>query len=556
MTSAERQKTIALLRQKVKLYEALEKSGTIGKDDLIKYHAALKDLAKVERIESGWQSIMAFAKIYFSGSSPSDLLQDHTPSPDFHYELVDILRQNATSEWGSRTSLCAPRSHSKSTIVSNIFLCWVACYQDDINRAYWILIGDKQATAQSQLNVVRMAFEENERIIEDFGNLIDKSTALELVLKSPTTGKPATKFQAAGAGEALRGLRWGAARPNVVCDDLEGNDNVSTSEQIQKMQTYFDSTIVPLGDPQRMMILVIGTILHYQSLLAVLITKRPDWKSKSYAALVHFPDRMDLWDQWQRIYSARDEGNSPAEASEIAGQKARQFYLDHKEEMDAGAEVLWPERMPLYDLMQMRVTNPLAFATEMQNNPQDSDSCVFNKYHTYDPTEIDISELEIIGGVDPSMAETKRADPSAIITIGKSKVGIYYVLDIDVRRRSPDKIIEDILTKHAIYNYKWFSVEAVQFQAFFANELKKRSAISGDYLNIREFKSTVKKLLRISSLEPMVTNGYLRFLPSQIPILEELMYYPKVKNDDCLDVCSQVIEQDSKRGGRGVIARL
>ena len=556
MKSCDRIAAIKLLKQKINLYEQLEASSSLVKEDLVKYRQALLDLDKLQRIENGFQDIMSFAFSYFRGSEPSDLLQEHTPSPPFHWEITSKLRAAAMNEWSSKSLVIAPRSHSKSTIVSNIFLVWLVCYAEDVGRYYWILLGDKQGTAMAQLNVVKFAIEENERLKADFGNLTSKTwNALEIVAGSPDQQ---VKIQAAGSGEALRGLRWGANRPNVLADDLEGPDNVSTPEQILKTLTWFDQTLTNIGDPRRSCMLMVGTVLHYQSLLATLAYTRPEWDAMVYKALVSYPDNMHLWDKWQKIYHSRTEGNNPIEATRIAGEKAQQFYEDNKEAMEQGAKVLWSERMPLYEIMRQRATNPYAFSTELQNEPIDVETQVFKNYTTYDPPEFDIEELEILGGVDPSLKETKRSDPSAILTVGKSKQGLYYVLDVDCRKRAPDQIIDDLLMKAKNFHYKWVSVEAVQFQQFFADEVKKRSAVAGLYLSVREFKSSIKKELRIKSIEPLVTNGYIRFSASQLvgELGDQLRYYPKVKHDDILDCLSQIIEQDRKRSGRGSISSI
>lgn len=308
MKSADRVAAIALLNQKIQLYEQLEQAGSLGRDDMLKYHAALTDLDKQQRIEAGFQDIMVFAKNYYSGSGPQDLLQDHTPNPPFHWELTSKLREVAIDEWTSKTVIAAARSHSKSTFASNIFLCWIVCYVEDVKRYYWILLGDKQGTAAQQLAVVKNAFEENERIKADFGDLTTRTwNQLEIITAN------GCKIQAAGSGEALRGLKHLAQRPNVLCDDLEGPDNVSTSDQINKTITWFDQTVTNLGDPRRSCFILVGTILHYQSLLATLINKRPDWDASVYPALIKYPTNMYLWDRWQKIYHSRTEGDSPAD---------------------------------------------------------------------------------------------------------------------------------------------------------------------------------------------------------------------------------------------------
>lgn len=556
MKSCDRVAAIKLLRQKISLYEQLEASKSLGKEDLVKYRQALLDLDKLQRIEEGFQDIMSFAFSYFNGSESGDLLQEHTPSPPFHWELADTFREAAMSKVPSKKLIVAPRSHSKSTLISNIGICWLICYAEDVGRYFWILLGDTERTAMVQLNTVKNALEENERLKADFGDLTSKTwNSLEIIAGTPGH---LTKIMSAGTGGALRGIRYLAHRPNLICDDLESESNVSTPEQIQKTLTWFDQTLGNIGSPKDSCQIIVGTVLHYQSLLATLANTRPEWDAKMYKALVSYPDNMHLWDKWAKIYHSRSEGNNAMEATRIAGEKAQQFYDENKEAMDQGAEVLWPERMPLYEIMRQRTVNPYSFSTELQNEPIDTETQVFKQYTTYDPSEINIDELSIIAGIDPSLKETRRSDPSAILTVGKSKQGIYYVLDVDCRKRAPDQIINDLFMKCKTFNYKWVSIEAIQFQQFFADEVRKRSAMAGLYLSVKEFKSAVKKEMRISSIEPLVTNGYIRFTASQLvgETGDQLKFFPKVKNDDILDCLSQIIEQDRRKSGRGSISSI
>jgi predicted phage terminase large subunit-like protein len=554
MKSCDRIASIKLLKQKVDLYVQLEASGSLGKEDLVKYRQALLDLDKLQRMEDGFQDIMQFAFNYFKGSESSDLLQDHTPSPPFHWELANTFREAVMSKGPSKKLIVAPRSHSKSTLISNIGICWLICYAEDVQRYYWILLGDTERTAMVQLNTVKNSIEENAKIKADFGDLTTKTwNSLEIIAGNPGHF---IKVMAAGTGAALRGTRYLAHRPNLIGDDLEGPSDVSTPEQINKTLTWFDQTLTNIGSPKDSCQIIVGTVLHYQSLLATLANTRPEWDAQMYKALVNYPDNMDLWNKWSKIYHSRNEGSTPMEATRIAGDKALAFYEAHEEAMNQGATVLWPERMPLYEIMRQRTVNPYSFSTELQNEPIDTETQVFKNYTTYDPSEFNLDDLTIICGVDPSLKETKRSDPSAILTVGKSKQGIHYVLDVDCKKRAPDQIIDDLLNKAKTFNYKWVSIEAIQFQQFFADEVKKRSAIAGLYLSVREFKSTVKKEMRIASIEPLVTNGYIRFSASQLvgELGDQLRYFPKVKHDDILDCLSQIVEQDRRKSGRGSIS--
>ena len=61
MKSCDRVAAIALLKQKISLYEQLESSKSLGKEDLVKYRQALLDLGKMQRIEDSFQNLMTFA---------------------------------------------------------------------------------------------------------------------------------------------------------------------------------------------------------------------------------------------------------------------------------------------------------------------------------------------------------------------------------------------------------------------------------------------------------------------------------------------------------------
>ena len=114
--------------------------------------------------------------------------------------------------------------------------------------------------------------------------------------------------------------------------------------------------------------------------------------------------------------------------------------------------------------------------------------------------------------------KTKKSDFSAIITLAKSKVtGYMYVLDADIERRHPDRIITDILEKERWLKrdfgrgYKKSGAETVQFQWFLKEELAKASARAGLYLPIEEVPQTSDKTMRIQTMQPDVKNHYIKF---------------------------------------------
>ncbi|MFP5303551.1 hypothetical protein R2R70_20445, partial [Cobetia sp. SIMBA_158] len=82
-----------------------------------------------------------------------------------------------------------------------------------------------------------------------------------------------------------------------------------------------------------------GTLVHPNSLLTH-IHERADFKSKIYSAITSYPERADLWEQFENIYRNQENPNRMEDA--IA------FYESNKTEMDKGASTLWESRFPYY----------------------------------------------------------------------------------------------------------------------------------------------------------------------------------------------------------------
>lgn len=132
---------------------------------------------------------------------------------------------------------------------------------------------------------------------------------------------------------------------------------------------------------------------------------------------------------------------------------------------------------------------------------------MFNEewFDYYNEHELDFSskDFDFCGAVDPSLGKSKKSDYSAIITIAKHrKTGYMYVIDADIERRHPDRIIKDILEKEIWLRktfgkgYLKFGCETVQFQWFLKEEIAKASAAAGLHLPIEEIQSTGDKTLQ------------------------------------------------------------
>ena len=464
------------------------------------------------------------------------------PSPEFHRELDAIWQQGvlkgrypltpadtkAISRLpGVRRAVAAPRGHAKSTNLTFKGTMHSTLYG---YKHYPIIISDSSEQAEGFLDNIRVEFEENTAILEDFGSLAG-SVWRSNVLVTKTN----IKIEAIGSGKKIRGRKHRNWRPDlIILDDVENDENVRTPEQRKKLKDWFDKAVSKSGDDYTD-IVYIGTLLHYDSLLAKTLTN-PAYRSIKYKAVIQFSQADDLWQQWESIFT--DLSNDDRESEALA------FFQAHKEAMLEGTQVLWEEKLSYYDLMVMRVSEGEAsFNSEEQNEPINPDDCLFMEewFDYYNEAEVNFGDpaFDFFGFIDPSLGKTKRSDFSAIVTLAKHKgSGYMYVVDADIERRHPDRIIADVLAKERWlrasfgHGYRKLGAETNQFQWFLKEELAKASAKAGLYLPIEEVQQTSDKVMRIQTLQPDVKNKYIKFNRRHKRLLEQLTQFPMGAHDD------------------------
>ena len=190
------------------------------------------------------------------------------------------------------------------------------------------------------------------------------------------------------------------------------------------------------------------------------------------------------------------------------------------------------EVRPLYQLMTKRADSHAAFDSEQQNDPLSGDDAPFASCITF---WVDRSrDWLLFGAVDPSLGKLGAGrDPSAILVGGLLRDTMTLdVVEASIRKRHPDRIIEDVIALHSAYHCLNWAVEAVQFQAFFADVLAQRAAACGLALPVRPIINSTDKQLRIETLQPYFSQGRIRLHTSQQTLIDQLRHFPKADHDD------------------------
>jgi len=483
---------------------------------------------KEKRKEKALRDLFYFAQTYF----PHHLTEK--PSV-MHRELYEtyqnILLQSEKTGQGAREVRAAPRGNAKSTLTTLILPLWCIIGK---RRRFIGVLSDTTEQAEEFLESIKAELEANERLREDFPDACSRGRCWQAGQIITQTG---VKIKCWGKRKRLRGARHGARRPDlIICDDLEDDENIDSPEQREKDRAWFFKAVMKIGGRYTVYI-VIGTLLHYDSLLARLLVQ-PGWRGKKWQAVIKW-SASPLWEQWENIFLKDGE------------ESADGFFKKNKAEMLKGTQELWPEGEPYYYLMKIRLADgPAYFDSEKQNEPIHPSERLFNdewfhywndEYFSKDGKMEILSDEQIIASVDPSMGgASSKADPSAIVIAIVRKNGVIDIVEADIQKRHPDRIMEDLFEWHRMYRFDRVVIEEVQFQELFKEHVAQESAKRGLYLPIEGTRPHTDKTLRISKLQPHIKNGFIRFRRKQTTLLSQLKYFPKADHDDGPDALEMV----------------
>ncbi|UIJ64464.1 phage terminase large subunit [Bacillus cereus] len=537
----ERQQAIndrLLLRKE---YERLALKGDLLEHDLTQWEVLEDELEKLQRVHDCEHDVLRFTYEYFSDELNPDNESNLIPAgqtlenaADFHVTLCSLLDDITEGVTKSNVGWSVGRRHAKTAYLSNSYLCHQVVYR---LQKYIVEVSETTDVAGDFIKWTVNQLKFNEKLREDFGEILHPKPSMnEVDNKYEFITSTGTKVEAKGIGTQMRGLRHLSERPGLfILDDLESGENTNTPELRAKNLHWFRSEMIEaLGFGG--ICVYMGTIVHYDSLLNHVLTKRKDFISRKFPAILSWSEREDLWEEWRKLYNADEKD---------AVDQANVFYEANKEEMLRGTKVLWPQAYDYKYFMEKRESmGARAFNQEYLGNPVDEESQVFKpEYFTYwTDKDIENKQLEYFCGIDFAMGKEK-GDYSVILTVGRSSNGIFYVVDTFIERVHPDILLQKAVEKSLQYQYSGIAVEAQQAQEWFADKLSQALQQSGypSSTRMKQIKQRTRKALRIESLLPDIQAGRIRFKRDQRLLLEMLEMYPNHNHDDGPDALHMAV---------------
>ncbi len=447
---------------------------------------------QIEREEVAMKSLVSFRQAFI----PSN---DDVKPAEFHNEWSDILLNGK-----EHFAVEAFRESAKTQIVIRANLLHALTYPQEC-RSYLVVICATQRTASKKLIEVSREFLSSpamKNLVKD----IHENSGLAFEV-SYITGQ-SVRIEGYGKGAAVRGLSWGAKRPDlVIIDDPQDEEDARSEAVTASDWDWFLSDVYFLGQASRIFIIgnnlgercIMENIMRNSSRLKFTVRKIPILTAEGKSA---WPDKWPL----DAIEKERNE-----------------FAV-------LGKTDLW------YRNKMCECISPDSQKFKREN---------FRYYEN--PPEL--STMNIYTAVDLAISDKPNADYSAIVTVGINAAGHWFVLDVEYGRYDPSTTMDAVFSAVKKWRPLTVGIETVAYQSALLHFLEKEMPSRGIFFRIEPLKAGSKKELRIDTLQPRFSVGTVWFKTGAVwlPEMEsELLAYPHGAHDDIIDALAYIEQMSAK----------
>lgn len=432
-------------------------------------------------------------------------------TPACHLEWWDLCCSNEKN-----IAIAAPRKHAKSTAITFSYVLAAVLFRE---YRFVIICSDTETQASLFLGDIRQELIENEDLIKLFGvKEFSKLSETDIIVEMNDGYR--FRIMAKGAEQKLRGLKWNNQRPDlIICDDMENDEAILNSDRREKFRRWFFGALRP-ARASNGKIIVIGTILHMDSLLERLMQPQTGHKL-IYEELKSYSDAKKPI--WRAIK-----------------------YKAHNDDFSA---ILWPEQWPKEALIAERksfLEQGLSdvYSREYLNYPID-ESIAYFKRDDFLPLkeEDEESNLQYYSAIDFAISTTERSDYTVIVTVAVTHTGDLLVKDVRRGRWDASEIIEQMFSVHKRYRPELFVVEQGAIEKAIGPFLRKEMMVRNTYMNLYPMTPTKDKMSRARSIQARMRYGGIRFDKEKHwyqTLEDEMVRFPRDRHDDQVDALSWV----------------
>lgn len=367
-----------------------------------------------------------------------------------------------------------------------------------------------------------------------------------------------------GAGQDPRGYTYDNIRPTlIIADDLESKNGqyaIANKNNRQKLKEWFYADLMPALHPSRGQMILIGTILHEDSILNNIImekeeerlriergelkedieTHRCEWHTKV------IPIMQNGKSMWQSRFPIKKIKAIKARLSRIG--LINEFYQEYM------CKAMAPEKQ-LFKRENFSYFSHLRYETTPAPKIVVKDAISEGIIEAARPThivktngeEILLSLCRIYTTMD--LASYDGADRTAIVTFAVSPGAEVFILDISAGHWTPFEKSLQAIRIQVMFNPLRFGIEKASAQNDFFYTIDEVQKQTGIRIAVEPLSHHSKaKNTRISLLHPLFITGRIHFNQKQSSTTEleaELLGFdPEVesKHDDLMDALAYIME--------------
>lgn len=358
--------------------------------------------------------------------------------------------------------LCAPREQGKSTVFARMLIIWALLYG---YFRFIVIIRSSGEIAGSFLADSAAEFEDNPRLIEDYGNLrgsVWKNGQYAL--------KNGAVMVSVGRGASVRGLVSREKRPDcIILDDITTDEDKNNIFTLNKIYDWIFSAVVNLGKDALKIFL--NTIFNSRDPQARIL------------------DRI--------------------RSNDLDGYLGLRFSA----EIEDGVKALWPEYWPIEALKsKKKEVGTRTYMIEYQSITLDDTGKTFKSsdFHWIPESKIDIREYDISFGVDPN---AEGSDDAAVCVLGRHRrTGHYLTLELWAKDFCKiNELVDTIVRFWRKYSPLVIGFENVNFQHVYMKLLQEILLPQNLALPFIGIDAPGSKEARAIAIQPFMENGTWEF---------------------------------------------
>jgi len=415
----------------------------------------------------------------------------------------------------STKMILMPRNSFKSTAVTVGYTLWRLCNNPNLTV---LITNEKLDKSKAFLKEIKSHITENPRFKLLFGEWSCENKPGKKWSETRIDIMPRRVFSAAPTIEvsSVESSETGKHVDLLICDDLHGQSNTTTKEQIDKVIEYWrdlGAVLKPGGES-----VIVGTRWDYKDLYQFIIDLKIELADLANIDVMH-----------------------------------------EKAEREDGT-LLFPEVLSKAFLARQRAAlGSYFFSAQYQNDPVERENALIKRIDKYSDKIGNLSADEFFKGcghfitVDLAYTEDKRSDSTAIVCNAVNRNdGRWYIRQYDVLKTGdPDRIIELLFEYNQKFKPIRIGIEKNNYISWLKKPLEDAMRTRGIFLPIDppdglpHYGQGKNKALRLRNIAPRFNYGECLIHESMQSLEDELLkltYDGARGHDDLLDAMSMQVE--------------